>query len=357
MKLRLSIFLFALLASFAAQAQITVWPGDANNNGIANHVDVLYVGLEQGKTGTPRNTPSTSWAGYTTLPWGQQTQGGIDLAHVDCNGDSTVNFADFAVIDANYGEVTGLFTTPDTGTVVTGNAPTLGLSIVPDSIVVNGTTVVTMDIVLGTPALGMDSIYGLAFTINFDTTAIDSIIWDLQGGFINNDSTAYSIGEVDYQEGTIELAITRTNHTNAVGAGTIGTIGIVMDDNIRTSSNVNLFFDFGYVFALTASETPVYMTTMSDSLEVITQLERETTPYFQAYPNPFEDAIVLRGTSHIQSFRLYDQFGRLVRSGDQIHRNQIRIETGQLPPGAYLLEVHSQQGIARKKLLAGSRLR
>ena len=355
--MRLYIFLSALLANFALQAQVVVWPGDANNNGIANHVDALYVGLGYGATGPARNAPSMTWTGYSATPWLTQTQGGIDYAHIDCDGDGVVGMGDFMSIDTNFNLVTGVTITGDTGTVVAGGSPNLSLNISQDSIVLNGVTSITMDISLGTPLFTIDSIYGLAFTIDFDTSIVDAVTWTLPGGFMGTGTAVQSIGHVDYQKGKIELALTRLNQMNATGAGSIGTIGIVMDDNIRTAGNYNLLFDISYAFAVTASENPVYVSTQSDSLEVITSRTEPELPQFKVYPNPFSDAFVLRGASQVQSLRLFDHCGRVVWSKNNIHNHQTRVEPGPLSPGVYLLEIQSHQGIVRKKLLAGSGLR
>ena len=66
----------ALLLCFQlTYAQMIRWPGDANNNGIVNHFDLLYVGRAFGQTG-PIDTFNGSFV-PDTLPFWTQLFPGI----------------------------------------------------------------------------------------------------------------------------------------------------------------------------------------------------------------------------------------------------------------------------------------
>jgi len=76
--MRPNFFTFLLLISFlflsnrtATHAQ--VWPGDVNNNGIVNHVDLIYLGEIFFQTGPPRFFPEQGifWEEkLINAPWG-----------------------------------------------------------------------------------------------------------------------------------------------------------------------------------------------------------------------------------------------------------------------------------------------
>ncbi len=58
----LQSLLFLLLSGTLAQAQI--WPGDMNNNGVVNCVDLLYWSVANGRTGSPRTNSGTQWQAH-----------------------------------------------------------------------------------------------------------------------------------------------------------------------------------------------------------------------------------------------------------------------------------------------------
>lgn len=73
-----------------------VWPGDANADGIANHEDVLAVGLAFGSSGSSREG-FTNWAPYLAEPWSSP-----GTKHADANGDGSVNAQDLLTTQLNY---------------------------------------------------------------------------------------------------------------------------------------------------------------------------------------------------------------------------------------------------------------
>ena len=43
--------LITLIFSFSLSAQATLWPGDINDNGVVNNLDVLFWGIAEGQKG------------------------------------------------------------------------------------------------------------------------------------------------------------------------------------------------------------------------------------------------------------------------------------------------------------------
>jgi len=56
---KINTLLAAMLFWSILGAQI--WPGDANNNGKADQVDMLYIGWAFGTDGSPREVMGTTW--------------------------------------------------------------------------------------------------------------------------------------------------------------------------------------------------------------------------------------------------------------------------------------------------------
>ncbi len=79
--------------------QMTVWPGDADNNGVVDQGDLLPIGLYYGKIGPARANASTAWVGQPVVPWSPAA-----AAYADTNGDGVVSDFDIYAIDLNWGK-------------------------------------------------------------------------------------------------------------------------------------------------------------------------------------------------------------------------------------------------------------
>ncbi|MEO1713318.1 MAG: hypothetical protein AAFU60_08285 [Bacteroidota bacterium] len=88
-----------------------VWPGDTNNDGIAQYDDLLPIGTTQQASGLPRNG-LLAWNPYTATPWNFSLPSGTNVKHVDANGNGFVQANDRALIDFNYGQVTPWYVEP-----------------------------------------------------------------------------------------------------------------------------------------------------------------------------------------------------------------------------------------------------
>ena len=76
----------------------TVYPGDANADGLVDVRDILPVGQYYGKTGPPRPSGSLVWGPQDLLEaWTPP-----DACYADCNGDGTINASDVAGIVQNW---------------------------------------------------------------------------------------------------------------------------------------------------------------------------------------------------------------------------------------------------------------
>ena len=89
---------------------LKIYPGDTNNDGIVDTLDILPIGQYFRKTGGVRETASLEWEPQV-LPtnWAN-----INYAYSDCNGDGEVNIADVHAICLNFGK-----THEDIGFIIT----------------------------------------------------------------------------------------------------------------------------------------------------------------------------------------------------------------------------------------------
>ena len=84
----------------------TVWPGDCNADGVVTLGDYFLCASGYGQTGPARATQSIAWTAHLSDSWANSHnyQGqSINGAHLDANGDGTVNLFDVAATIANRG--------------------------------------------------------------------------------------------------------------------------------------------------------------------------------------------------------------------------------------------------------------
>lgn len=82
-----------------------VWPGDANNDKIANLWDILAIGVNYNDVGYARQSTSNSWQAYYCPAWNDTwSNNNINTKYADCNGDGIVNLNDISAVSLNFGK-------------------------------------------------------------------------------------------------------------------------------------------------------------------------------------------------------------------------------------------------------------
>lgn len=80
-----------------SQVQTYVWPGDTNNDGVVNELDVIPIAINWGKTGLPREG-SAKWGPRIAIVWDP-----FEATYADANGDGEVKGNDILFISMNWG--------------------------------------------------------------------------------------------------------------------------------------------------------------------------------------------------------------------------------------------------------------
>ncbi len=80
-----------------------VWPGDSDHNGIANHADIIPIGLAKGLVGEKRLDPPR-WSEQIASDWNKKLWSNLEVKHADCDGDGSVALSDENLIRANLNQ-------------------------------------------------------------------------------------------------------------------------------------------------------------------------------------------------------------------------------------------------------------
>ena len=329
-----------------------VFPGDADYDGLADNNDVLALGISYGATGPARSNASNNWYGQAATDWGTMLPTNVDYKHSDCDGDGVVTDNDTLPIYLNYGR------THSKSSGTTGGVP-LRLVALSDS--VEAGNLATFSLVLGDAQNLVDSVYGIAFTVNYDTAAVDT-----EGLFFSDYSNCWFAGGSSlsftydlYPEPMADLAVVRTNGSDTTGWGEVCRIGFVTIDNISgkthtLSKALNVWLS--NVRLISASMTVTATALYGDS--VVVYQEGLTAPgsgnaeTVSIVPVPADNYLQVRvKDGELEHVRVMDLSGKVLRTVDGGLGSAVRVETGALPVGVYLVEIKSARRTYVKKVV------
>jgi hypothetical protein len=345
-----------------AQAPVLVWPGDANNNGIVNSVDFLYLGLGYNYVGPVRPNATSAFAGQLAPSWNfglgpASSNAGFNFAYTDCNGDGLINFIyDAFPIYVHYGLSHGTIT-PDVFPVGVPNVdPPIFFDLSAQDSIVNPGETLSLPIHLGTSALPIQDFYGIAFSImvdpdwiNLDTAAV---VAAPAGTWINNDGDHITsiYKPADHR---LDIAIVRTDHNDRNGNGYIGKFDfIIIDDVVGIQEQLQLRIDSIYLIDGVGNITAIAGDTVNFIIENPTaeQPEPSPQPRLTLYPNPAQKTLQIHASESLGLVSIFDISGRLVLR--QVTENHsIELQLPDLPNGTYLLEVRSEAIIRKERFL------
>lgn len=359
--------LFALLAYSClglAQSYTIVWPGDANNNGIVNNHDLLYMGLAYGQTGPSTNSGGDiAWNSNISTYWGTTIGNMCDIAYADCNGDGVVNAQDTTAIISNYNSTHDIPYPETFIDGIYGVDPPLALISVDDSIEQGST--VSLDLNIGTSSIPVNDFHGIAFSVLYDPTVISP---NSMRALLNHNSWLSSatsamnliIDEDDYANGRIDVAITLTQQSNISGFGNLGTLDFVIEDNLIGKDNAAaVTLDLQIIDIHVIDNQSNYIPIASQRLllnifgepEVTSIQKTFDTQFVKAYPNPVIDVLNLSAEQvNIETVEILNVTGELVERLFSRENDLSAIDVSNFSRGLYFFKVYTSDGIELKKI-------
>lgn len=329
-----------------------VWPGDANSNGIADHFDLLNIGIAYGSTGPERTEVSDEWTSFIAPNWGDSFADGLNYKHADTNGDGEVGMADRQVLQANYGlshrAVNAYQPLPYTDTDPPVVVDTDGLEALPAN------SAFEIPIVVGSEDTPMNDLYGMAFTVRLDPEIIDlsriEVVFPVSwfGEENVNMITLYKL----YDDGTLEVSLSRIDGNNVSGFGTVVAIRGFIDDIAGLSGETQV--DIDQVYAIDLNEEVIPVRPGSGALLLTSTEEGIDMGYlkesFRIFPNPTSGQVHFRNAYQLPLDRLniYTASGQMVQ---QYKKPNDTVDLSYLPAGIYFLQVHVQGQIFTERLV------
>ena len=366
MRLHLLLFLLILCAPFA-QAQ--VWPGDINQDGLADHQDLLYLGYAYGAVGPQRDSVSIEWEEQEILVlWDQVFPGtnGLNYAHADCNGDGQVNALDVLAIHFNYYHFNDFVMPAQVPSGVPGIDPGIAFDpmLGPEEPILEG-TLYRVPINLGDTGTGLNDLNGLSLSIYYDPEAIEanSIFLEFENSWANpSGEELLQIVNNNVQAGRLDVAISRLGPDPIDGSGPFAELSfIIVDDVIDFLPADSLYVDIriesahavdGDLESIPLVNDTLWMKVVSPDYFVTQNRQGPSLKQFKVFPNPAADYLYIHNPgASIESVELLDQTGRLVLVQATGNEETIRLDVRDLPGGVYYLRAKNAKTILSRKLV------
>jgi SprB repeat/Secretion system C-terminal sorting domain len=342
-----------------------VFPGDANNDGIANNYDLLPIALGSGVTGGTR-TPAmhineTSWRGFSQPDFANNTPNtNTNQKFADCNGNGIINQQDISAININYGNTTQPRNTQNT--VWHSNAPSISCVFPAGTPNPQPAAVVTANLMIGDAANPATDMTGFAFTINYDATIAESAFIELDNfSWLGAPNELYYLQHDDGQ-GHLDIAISRFDGTTRNGMGAVATCNFVITDNVigRDPNNSNRVFNVSVsgIQAINNQNVPKVMNGVETSTIVASVVSTTQTILDDAvrvFPNPLNGNILTVKTDNLKCTNavLHNVLGQAVFSTTLNNDATHNLTLTDLANGVYTLTLTTEKGnVVRKVIVA-----
>ncbi|MFL5751810.1 MAG: T9SS type A sorting domain-containing protein [Bacteroidia bacterium] len=331
-----------------------VYPGDANGDGIANNYDLLTLGQTFGASGVTRPGASSAWTAQACTDWTQSFSSGLNYKHSDCDGNGLVDFPDTTDILLNYGQ-THVLKMMAPQLMTNPGDPTLSIDFPAGNYSIG--TAVTIPVNLGTASVPAANIYGLAFTVNYPSSAVDAS--NVNVDFSNSWMGAVGSGSVAIRKNfsassSVDVAISRTDQQNITGNGLLCELKIITIDNVsgKMMSPSTGYFTFSNVTVIDKDGNVITVNTQKDSITIAGSngiADYVKSSALKVYPNPAKETINIVSENSMEEIELIDISGRVITKVKPEGLNA-RILTEAIEGGFYFLRIRSVRGIENRSI-------
>lgn len=339
-----------------------VYPGDANNNGIANDFDILEMGRYYGASAVTRSVVGNNW-----LPHDPPTPS--TNAYVDADGTNMVDSLDLEANTINFDETHALYTGAAEGVNTVGTDLTFSRYYTTfSSFFANLDTIVhlnryaAVDVNLGDALQNIADVHGVTFRVVYDESTLELAetpyspvplvgFSRLTEGWLGDDGAAVYAREIR-EPGEVNFVATRLNQVNYTGGGDMGRLIFKVKTTAPvTATTMSTDICFRDFKAVRADGSAINIgaeciTIQYQDTNFVTSVQNipSTEALIQVYPNPAKKHINMDLLGqHAKSVILYDVLGIAVYQEKNIN-GILQIAKKDLPTGIYNLVVELDNG-------------
>jgi hypothetical protein len=328
-----------------------VWPGDANNDSIADLTDILTIGLAFNRNGISRDTITSIWSPHWALNWADTLTNGQNYCHIDCNGDGIINAADTMAVLTNFQNIHQIAQSQNINSISSVNT----LYVVADQNAYGPGDTATFHILIGDTTAQLPEIYGIAGELVFNSAAIEASTADIvfPASFLTQyNPSRLATDRINEPLGLGWFAITRTDQDSVGGYGEVARFTFVVDHALQNPvncivslQNVNGITNDGGVLQFTNASDTIILDTISGINEQYQQL------ISNAYPVPVASMLHIPVFTEVDMITIVDLAGRemlLPKEAYRVNGGEIVIDFTicNLSAGVYILKLHKGSSIS-----------
>ena len=354
------IYVCLLLCSFTTAATAQLYPGDANNDGRINNIDILYVGYAYGSYGPTRIDTTVDYAEVAVpLLWDVQFPDSTNYAFADADGNGLIDFADFLAVHLNYGSKRA---NPQMPTFLVGMSdfdPQLRLGTPLNNPLIKEGDAIDIPVFLeGADGDTLASVNGIAFSLDFDRRFFKEVRIDFLQSWLGQDSAFFTYQASAFNK--LEVAVTRFGKNPVKGKGKIGVVKAIIEDDVigflaRDSAQVHLkveyikLVDGNFLDIATSSSETTF--TIYDSDAIVSTSETPLDGLIQVFPNPASGELQIRSPAAIQRMEIFDAQGRPLARWQLQAAYSLGISLSNQPPGLIFIKIHTEKGLVIRKVI------
>lgn len=344
----------------------SIYPGDYNNDGIVNNIDLLGLGYNYNNSGLYRyGGASSNYIDFYGQDWDsvQSFIGApINSKYADFNGSGRADNIDIQTYYLNYSKrhKTPLPYLPTIG------GPTLKMVNTSTSDTFEDGSTLSLNLILGDSLNSLNNILGLAFTLEYDSTCVSPNFGDTIVKVIYNSSNNFFITPTNFltsnveinQDKTIQSAVVASNRIGVSGNGPVGSIIVVLDDyidgNIKGSGIYPIAFEIKDIIAIDRDGIRIPIQTLPLQLyhkKTNIGIADKTCNSIELYPNPAKDLININNTcSATTNVEIFNCIGQPVLKFNVEDGNHV-FSLKNMNPGYYQMILKDAESTTYKKLI------
>lgn len=334
-----------------------VWPGDTDNNELANQFDVLNIGLAYGATGPLRQDANLLWQGQWATDWDGQTPAtAVNFKHIDVNGDGAINALDTTGLSLNWGRAANFSPNPfEEYRSTPGEAKHIGAPIFIETYTVRPGETADFNINLGDTENPVEGAYGIAFTIVYDPLAVvyGSARASFQSSWLGTlGDNMIVVMKDDPNNHRIHVGLTRIDQIEVNGSGQIGTLSLTIEDVIFRDNESEMDFKVENIRLIRSNEQEIIV----DEVETVASINESplatenilAAQRLKLYPNPTTAEIFIQYLDlQMDYVQVFNTNGKLIKQ----YKAMNQISLGGLPSTTYLLRFVGPEGVVFKKVI------
>jgi hypothetical protein len=324
---------------------LCVWPGDTDRDGLVSQNDVLPIGVYYGASGAARPNASLNWDGQYCLPWLQTQTGGLNVKHVDSDGNGSINSADTLAIYQNINLMHALKTTQT-------NTINPEVSITFHKPIYNANDTVIAYLHLGVDTVPVANFYGAAFKFTYDDFMIQANT--AKFNFINSWVGTPSIDVVTFnyfQTSSQQFleGFVRNTHSNVSGYGKFAVAKFLLQSAL-TSTVFSVTFSDGVKTSNDYNKEPLasVTATVPINVNVVTGIVDISQQGLNISPNPTNGALKINSSFTLQKVEVINIAGQVLLSEKAIEKSH-QLHLQNFAEGIYFIKVTYNNGMSVTK--------